>query len=271
MKPATFKTFRPVDATVARYVDYYYLDRKPGNVVNTFDCFPHYNNTISLYATHRMPGVGQITYDPLAPPLQIFTPLRDSVLRVTQTGPVHRVVIVFHVLGVQHFWPNRSFADYEVDHSFFSAEELHRLFATDDVESLTDQLDYSLRQRFAPRPVDMVTSILSYIFDHLQDFSVGKMADSLGNSRRHLQRMFKATIGVSIKQFHQIVVLRSVIDNRLSDTVDDNFTQLAYRANFSDQAHMIRVFRKLTQNAPRQFFEKGQVLGQADTFWHQVE
>ena len=51
MKLATFRSFRPADATLARYVDYYYLDCKPDNEVTTFDFFPHYNNTPSTLAT----------------------------------------------------------------------------------------------------------------------------------------------------------------------------------------------------------------------------
>ena len=264
-----FKTFSPADPTVARYVDYYYLDCKPSNSVATFKCFPHYNNTISLYAAHRMTGVGQVVHDPTSPPLQIFTPLRDSVLQVRQLGPVHRVVIVFRVLGVQQFWRGLSFADYLIGHSFFSATEVRQLLETKDLTQLTKLLDCSLRDRYIPRPTDLVTRALSYTFANSESFSVAEMADTLGTSRRHLHRVFKATLGVGPKQFHEIVVFRSVIDRRLSG-VECNLTQLAHRANFSDQAHMIRVFRKLTQNAPRQFFARGKLLGRAGIFWHQL-
>ena len=101
------------------------------------------------------------------------------------------MVIVFHALGVHHFWRDLSFTGYEVDYSFFSTEKLHRLFATDDVASLTGQLDGSLRKRFVPRPDDVVTTTLSYLFDHLYDFSVTRMADTLGTSRRYLHRMYR--------------------------------------------------------------------------------
>ncbi len=185
----TFKTFRPADPTVARYVDYYYLDRKPVNEVTTFECFPHYNTTISLYASHRMPGVGQIVYDAVAPPLQVFTPLRDDVLRVTQTGPVHRVVIVFCILGVQQFWPDLSFTDYLIGHPFFSEKELCQLFATDDTELLTQCLDGHLKARYRPRASNLVASAVSYVFAHSGDFSVTRMAESMQLSRRHLHRV----------------------------------------------------------------------------------
>ena len=99
-----------------------------------------------------MPGVGRIVYDAAAGPLQVFTPLREEVLRITQQGPVYRVVIVFRVLGAQYFWPDRTFADYAVDYPFFSASELSGLFATDDTAALTEQLMGAWRRRYVPRP-----------------------------------------------------------------------------------------------------------------------
>lgn len=264
----TFETFRPADPLVARHVDYYYLDRKPRNGETAYDCFPHFNTTMSLYSSHRMPRAGKIFFDPLAPPLQIFTPLREKVLRVQQSGSVHRVVIVFRVLGVQHFWRNVRFAEYQTEYPFFSAEELECIFSTENPALLTEQLDHYLARRFVSRPADLVKQIICYVFDHLDDFSVGEMAFAFGVSRRHLHRVFKDTIGVSIKRFQEIVVLRGCIDRKLLGNENASLTQLAYTANYSDQSHMIRAFRKFTQRAPLQFFNKGQLLGQAGTFWH---
>ncbi|WP_313366114.1 hypothetical protein, partial [Sphingobacterium multivorum] len=47
-----FQTFKPKNPIVKKYVDYYYLDIKPNNVINKFLCFPHFNNTISIYRYH---------------------------------------------------------------------------------------------------------------------------------------------------------------------------------------------------------------------------
>ncbi len=264
----TFQTFRPADPLVTQFVDYYYLDSKPKNQETTYDCFPHYNNTLSLYASHEMPEVGKVIHNSKLPPLQIFTPLREDVLRVRQIGPVHRVVIVFKVLGPQQFWPGLSFAEYHTKHPFFNLAEMNSLFATKDVKLLTERLDQFLNKRYSLRPPDLVDDIVRYIFDHPTNFSVGEMASSFGVSRRHLHRLFKASIGVSIKRFQEIVVLRTCIDQKLSGHKEKSLTQLAYAANYSDQAHMIRAFRKFTERAPLQFFKKGQLLGQADTFWH---
>lgn len=69
-----FQTFKPKYSLLEQYVDYYYIDSKPNNVVTEFKCFPHFNNTISLYKSHERPSKGEIFFNPKAKPLQIFTP-----------------------------------------------------------------------------------------------------------------------------------------------------------------------------------------------------
>ena len=265
-----FTSFRPKDPTIARYVDYYYLERKLDNVSRTFECFPHYNNAISLYTSHLVPEIGRVVHDENASPLQIFTPVREEVLRVKQTGPVERIVIVFNPLGIQQFWRGLSFTDYRNDYLFFSQDELSQLFGARDIKSLNEYIDALLCRRYQPNNNELVAGILSYIFSHRENFTVAAMADSLRISRRHLHRVFKATIGVSLKRFHEIVVFRGVMDSKLSGEPDASLTQLAYTANFSDQAHMIKVFHRLTRNPPGHFFAKGKKLGGADTFWHEL-
>ena len=129
---AIFKTFKPAEPIVAKYVDYYYLDLKPENIVTEFECFPHHNNTISLYSSHRRLPTSGIIYDEKAKACQIFTPVRDKVLFVRQTGKVHRVVIVFKLLGIQQFFPKTSFSNYILDYPFFSPTELRPLFDSTD-------------------------------------------------------------------------------------------------------------------------------------------
>ena len=102
----TFDTFKPKNLTIKEYVDYYYLDIKPNNVINEFQCFPHFNNTISLYKSHIRLKNGKIKFKETAKPFQIFTPIREKVLNVKQSGKVYRIVIVFHPLGIQQFYEN---------------------------------------------------------------------------------------------------------------------------------------------------------------------
>ncbi|MEZ4992256.1 MAG: helix-turn-helix transcriptional regulator [Saprospiraceae bacterium] len=263
-----FKTFKPKEPTVAKYVDYYYLDIKPENEFSGFRCFPHYNSTISLYRSHKREKDNVQFYDKNAGPLQIFTPVREKMLEVKQVGRVHRIVIVFHLLGIQQFYRDLNFSAYILGFDFFNKAQLSCLFQTADPAMLTDLLDQYLLERYIEWEHPLLNEAVQSVFDQYGAFSVEQLAREYGISRRHLNRIFKDHIGVSVKKLQTIVRFRKALERKLFFYPEENFTQLAYALDFSDQAHLNKTFEKLTQYAPRQFFQKGTRLGREDTFWH---
>lgn len=265
---ATFETFKPRNPIVARYVDYYYLDVKPANLITEFECFPHHNNTISLYKCHRRSDNGDMIYDEQAESFQIFTPIREKVLSVRQVGKVHRIVIVFHVLGIQQFYAHQDFSDYVTSYQFLDKRELDQIFNTTDLQKLTAFLDHCLLKRYRNNSHELLNHAIQHIFEHHEDFLVNGLANELRISRRHLNRLFKIRLGVSTKKFHEIVLLRKILEKKLFTNPKETFTRLAYELNYSDQAHLNKSFKNLTQNSPNQFFKKGTLLGDQDTFWH---
>lgn len=263
-----FQTFKPKNPTVKKYVDYYYLDIKPNNVAYSYQCFPHFNNTISIYKSHIQLENGALKFHNQAKPFQIFTPVREKVLNVTQLGKVHRIVIVFHPWGIQQFYQNLNFAGYIKDYDFFDPKELRNLFSTIDPDSITDFLDRALELRFKKSDSPSLEDAIQYIFDHYEDFSVSAASEDIGVSRQHLNRLFKIRLGVSVKKFHQIVLFRQSVNQKLFKDPTGNFTKLAYEFNFSDQSHFNKTYQNLTENSPKKFFDKGTILGKEDTFWH---
>lgn len=267
----TFETFKPKNPLIAKYLKYYYLDIKPDNEITEFDCFPHHNNTISLYQSHRRASNRDMVYEPTAPSFQIFTPVREKVLKVRQIGRVHRIVLVFKVLGIQQFYRELNFGDYITDFPFFSEEELQLLFETEDLELITARLDQFLLDRYQVYENDIVEKAVEHLFSNYEEFLVEQLALELEISRRHLNRLFKGHFGISIKKFHRIILLRKLLEMKLFATPSESFTRLAYELNFADQAHLNKAFKDLTQNSPNQFLKKGTLLGSEDTFWHIVK
>jgi hypothetical protein len=98
-----FETFEPQNLIVKKYIDYYYLDIKQNNIINEFQCFPHFNNSISLYKSHIRLKDGAMVFNKTAKPFQIFTPIRENTLTVKQLGKVYRIVIVFHPIVLPKF------------------------------------------------------------------------------------------------------------------------------------------------------------------------
>lgn len=263
-----FETFKPKDPLVGRYVDYYYLDIKPDNLIHEFQCFPHFNNTISIYKSHIRLGNSEMQFDEGARPFQIFTPIREKVLHVRQSGKVHRIVLVFYPLGVHQFYRNVNFAEYITTFEFFTPDELHEIFSTTDTDRLTRMLDNFLGKRFTEFSNPVLEQSIQHIFDNYEKISVTEISGTLGISRQHLNRIFQAHLGVSAKKFHEIVLFRKTVNKKLFERFSKSYTELAYEFNFNDQSHFNKTYKNLTDNSPRSFFNKGTVLGKEDTFWH---
>ncbi|PIF45186.1 helix-turn-helix protein [Chryseobacterium sp. 52] len=262
-----FETFKPKNSLIKSYVDYYYLDIKPNNEINEFQCFPHFNNTVSLYKSHTRKEKGHVVFDEAATPLQIFTPIREKVLHIVQSGEVHRIVIVFHPLGIQQFYRQLNFADYITNFEFFNKQELNILFSTEDPEVFTNLLDSCLEKRFRCFENSILEQSIQSIFSQCDNFTVAELSATLGISRQHLNRNFQSHLGVSVKKFHEIVLFRKTVNEKLFENPERNFTELAHEFNYNDQSHFNKVYKNFTENSPKSFFDKGTVLGSQDTFW----
>ncbi|MDV4042179.1 hypothetical protein CMT37_04975 [Elizabethkingia anophelis] len=143
-----FETFKPKNSIVKKYVDYYYLDIKPDNEISEFQCFPHFNNTISLYKSHIRLEDGEMVFEKTAMPFQIFTPIRTTVLNVKQRGKVERIVIVFHPLGIQQFYKDLDFSNYITDYEFFTQSEVDKIFSLLSMDILPSFLNCLLENKF---------------------------------------------------------------------------------------------------------------------------
>ncbi|MDM1408200.1 helix-turn-helix domain-containing protein [Myroides sp. DF42-4-2] len=265
---AIFETFSPKSALVKKYVDYYYLDIKPHNEVREYQCFPHYNNTISIYASHQLKSDGSMEFKEGANDYQIFTPIREDVLHVRQIGRVHRVVIVFHPLGIQQFYRHLRFVHLIENYKFLEEEEVTEVFDTTNVETLTTLLDALLEKRYQPFSNALLEQTIAHIFKGEDNFAVQELAARLGVSRQHLNRVFKANMGVSLKRFYDIYLFRKTVNQKLYIAPEEKLTTIACRFNFNDQSHLIKTYKAMTNTSPKDFFQKGTKLGTKDTFWH---
>lgn len=264
-----FKTFKPKDQQVAKFVEYYYVDIKPGNSHVQLECFPHFNTAISLYCSHKRSEKGEMIFNSSAGIFQAFTPIHDDVLSVQQIGFVHRVVIVFKPLGVYHFFNDIRFTNYIYNFDFFTNEELQPVFNLyDDSSSLTDLLDNMLRKRLNDFRHEVLERAVNEIIAQNEEFSVEGFSSILKISRQYLNRLFRMYMGVTVKKFHEIVRFRKTVSQKLLTKSKGNFTELAYAFNFNDQSHLIKTYKNFTENSPASFFKKGELLGHEDTFWH---
>jgi AraC-like DNA-binding protein len=72
-------------------------------------------------------------------------------------------------------------------------------------------------------------------------------------SRRQLLRRFEASIGISPKLFSRLIRFQRVFEKMKAKNEKPDWSQTAFDAGYSDQAHFINEFREFSGCAPAQF------------------
>ena len=83
------------------------------------------------------------------------------------------------------------------------------------------------------------------------------IAQQIGLSQSALERRFKLRIGTTPKKFASLVRLQNVLRLR---SAGNDFSRIAHAAGYADQSHLIKDFRRITDQAPEAFF-RGQHIG----------
>jgi len=271
-----FETFKPADTLLQKYISYYYLDiADDENYRNEYICYPHYNNTVSLYKSHQVRfsvNHSKINYEEGSLPLQIFTPLRENILKVSQTGPVHKIGIVFGPFGINQFLTDAVAIDKiasSPSFSFFDNQFINQLFDYENLEDIKAALDKELLSKLSPVSNIYVIRALELLHTSIDEISIDEIAErKLGISRKHLNRLFKKYIGTSAQKYRSIVRFRQLMNHKLNIKKQDNLSSLSHQAHYTDQSHFIKACKQLTGLTPSQFFKDGKIVGAEDTFWN---
>jgi AraC-like DNA-binding protein len=83
------------------------------------------------------------------------------------------------------------------------------------------------------------------------DIKIRNMVRSLPLSLDPFEKRFRRVVGISPKQFADIIRLRNLIDHY---SASESLTNMALTSGYFDQAHFIKDFRSFTGLAPQQFF-----------------
>jgi AraC-like DNA-binding protein len=106
----------------------------------------------------------------------------------------------------------------------------------------------------ARKPDAMVRKAVKLIAQHQGDLEVSAMAALLGVSRQTVKHKFDQHVGVSPKLFGKLRRFQSVLRHLSNDTKAD-WTQLAKKSGYYDQAHLIREFNHFTGFSPQKFLK----------------
>jgi AraC-like DNA-binding protein len=127
----------------------------------------------------------------------------------------------------------------------------------DHIESASAVFDDALLARLgnASRVDAFVAAGVRAIVESNGQLSMRELTSALGIGERQFQRLFRAEVGLTPKQFSRIRRLRSAMVDAIKPQSPD-WSQIACEHGFADQAHLTREFSHLAGFAPTTFQQR---------------
>ena len=122
-----------------------------------------------------------------------------------------------------------------------------------DKVTLFEAFIQSLRIEKSPTLL-IVKSICEKIYETQGAIKVNELVDLFKLNRQLLNKKFKSQVHYTIKQFIVIVRIMSLIKYKI-DHPQESLTSVAYRFEYTDQAHFNNDFKKVCGISPLSFFK----------------
>jgi AraC-like DNA-binding protein len=188
---------------------------------------------------------------------------RISPIVIDEIGSVHLVGARLRAGGAWPFLgiPLREFTDQVVELEAIFGREINDLRdalgeAPDD-DSRFNLLESWLERRARSRtqPTRSVNYALQAIYGELDAVRIGKIADTIGISHKHLLREFDRCVGLTPKLFARLCAFQRVI-RFVGQKTKIDWADIAARCGYHDQAHLIHEFRAFSGLTPARYLTK---------------
>jgi len=116
-------------------------------------------------------------------------------------------------------------------------------------------LENWLRKRQRTSPTRAVSYALRAIQHGADAVRIGRMADEIGISHKHLLREFDRCVGLTPKTFARLCAFQRVIQS-VGHRTEVEWVETALQCGYYDQAHLIREFRAFSGLTPASYLTK---------------
>ena len=188
---------------------------------------------------------------------------RTGPIVIAEAGDVHLLGIRLRAGGAWAFLgvPLREFSDQVVELGTILGPEASqlrdRLGEAPNDDARLDLAEKWLRQRIRSRtpPTRAVSHALGIIQLGANAARIGRMAEEIGISHKHLLREFERCVGLTPMVFARICAFQRVI-HLVGQKAGVNWADAAARCGYYDQAHLIREFRAFSGFTPANYLSK---------------
>jgi AraC-like DNA-binding protein len=262
-----FESFYPNHSLLKNLIEYYYFqETNSDNFSTEYYSFPniflalniHKKVTCKINRHHVKVNGGQGNGY-----LMILNAVFELPLHVQQKGKIDKVTIVFKPLGLNHFIKapfnevvqntTQIFAQWAKERN--TEKFFNQFFSEKDNCKRIIILENYLLSLYKPfNEYSFLNDIVNRLTDFSKEVSIEDIAKDFSISSRTLNRIFKKHIGISPVQFKKIARFRHSLTNRLFKSEFNTLTKIAYESNFYDQSYFIKIYKNLTEQNPKKFF-----------------
>lgn len=259
-----FETIPPAEKTLLPHIKCYYIHVATApDFYQKITYYPNFTTTLNCYRYSKVDWTELSrthTYSDQAAPLKLLVSKFDRAREIVMQGPMDKVSIVFHPLGLHHFVDAPMTKVIGEHFTFFEAwgaaldELLPTLFEVPTLVEKRDLLDAFLMERYRDFQTPRLRQAVDIILKSEETVRVTDLATALKISRKTLLRLFRKHLGYSVEEYLSVVRFRKALN--LWEAQQDQFrlTDLAYESGYYDQPDFNHQFKLKTGMNPRQLF-----------------
>ena len=169
------------------------------------------------------------------------------------------IIVVFQPAGIKKLLgiPAYELCDYVINlEEIFGKEGLEIENKLAEASTMQEKLNIlnlffnSIALKNIIRKEQIVSASIDFILKNKGLISNSQLVKFTGYTERHIERLFRESIGINPKNFANIVRLHSFLQQLKSKSDITNLTKIAYQAGYADQSHLIKEFKKHTGMTP---------------------
>jgi AraC-like DNA-binding protein len=190
-------------------------------------------------------------------PAKWGTQLQQGTLYLQPSGPLGVIVVCLKPEGARRIVgaPLREFGNGPIDlQNVFPASTLatcEELLASARTSAERIALvEAGLLRRLTP-PIHLTAHRAASMLRRDPTIPPQQLASELDVSPRQLSRVFTETFGLGLSRFARLTRIENIVALRNAGL---SWAQIAYAANMSDQAHLVREFKSIVGETPVHFF-----------------
>jgi AraC-like DNA-binding protein len=186
---------------------------------------------------------------------------RSAPIVIDEIGFIHLIGIRLRAGGAWPFLgiPLREFSDQVIELESVLGGEISdlrdRIGEAKSDDARFDLVEGWLRMRRRLPPTPAVRYALDVIQRGADSSRIGRMADEIGISHKHLLREFDRCVGLTPKVFARLCAFQRVIQSVGQKSAVD-WAGMAASCGYYDQAHLIREFRSFSGLTPANYLTK---------------